>query len=97
MGIFNELKRMYLRYKNSDPYYSCEYFNKEGCNMVDGLYCNFPNCNIRLKYLGNDFVFCPDCVEYDDCLSGKFGIGCYIGKKCNECKNGKKMNKVIDV
>ena len=81
MGILKEIKQMYLRYKNSDPYYSCECFNKEGCSMVDGPYCKFPNCDIRLKHLGDDFVYCQNCKEYDDCTDTDYGKGCYKGKK----------------
>ena len=93
MGIFNKLKRIYYRIKNSDPLHNCEYCKDNWCNMVDGPFCTFPNCTIRFDYIGKEFVFCPDCVEFDDCLSGKFGLGCYNGKKCsdceNECENGK--------
>lgn len=89
MGIFNKFKRIYYRIKNSDPLHNCEYCKDNWCNMVDGPFCTFPNCNVRFDYLGKEFVFCPDCVEFDDCLSGKFGLGCYNGKKCNECENGK--------
>lgn len=89
MGIFKRLKRIYYKLKNSDPLHNCEYCNDNWCNMVDGPFCTFPNCSIRFDYLGKEFVFCPKCVEFDDCISGKFGLGCYLGKKCNECKNGK--------
>ena len=89
MGIFSELKRMYLRYKNSDPYYSCEYFKENWCNMVDGQYCHFPNCDIRLKHLGYNFTSCSDCTKNDYCTDTNYGKGCFNGNKCKECENGK--------
>ena len=87
--MLNKLKRIYYIIKNSDPLHNCEYCKENWCNMVDGPYCDFPYCNIRLKHLGKEFVFCPDCNFFDDCCSPKFGLGCYIGEKCNECENGK--------
>ena len=46
MGIFDELKRMYYRYKNNDPFYNCDYFKNESCGMIDDSYCNISNCKI---------------------------------------------------
>ena len=51
--------------------------------MVDGPYCNFPNCNIRLKYLGDNFISCSDCTKNDYCTDTNYGKGCFNGNKCN--------------
>ena len=48
---------------------------------MDGPLCDFPHCKIVHEYLNDKFVFCPDCTDFDDCISGHFGLGCYNGKK----------------
>ena len=84
MKLFNKLKRIYYRIKNSDPLHNCEYCKDKWCNMVDGPYCTFPDCTIRFDHIGKEFVFCPDCKFFDDCCSGKFGLGCHKGEKYDE-------------
>lgn len=81
--IIKRIKRFFFRLKNNDPLFNCEYHKQCGCVHVDGPLCDFPNCDIRLEHIEKDFVFCPDCIEYDDCISGHFGLGCYKGKKLN--------------
>jgi hypothetical protein len=84
--IIKRIKRFFFRLKNSDAFYHCPVWKNEGCSHVDGLICNFPNCTTLHEYMGHDFVFCPDCKDFHDCISGHFGLGCYNGKKldCNK-------------
>lgn len=37
--------------KVNDPFYSCLVHTKEGCCHVDGLLCDFPDCEILSDYL----------------------------------------------
>lgn len=78
--IIKRIKRFFFRFKNNDPLFNCEYHKQHGCVHVDGPLCDFPNCDIRLEYMGKDFVYCLDCVYFDDCCSPKFGLGCFKGK-----------------
>ena len=48
--------------------------------MVDGYHCKFPDCDIRLKYLGENFVSCSNCIKNDSCLDTNYGLGCYNGE-----------------
>lgn len=81
--IIKRIKRFFFRLKNSDPFYHCPVWKNEGCSHVDGLICNFPNCTTMHEYMEHEFVFCPDCKNFHDCISGHFGLGCYNGKKLN--------------
>lgn len=82
--IINRLKRWYWRWRNSDPIRKCPVYKNEGCSHVDGLLCNFPNCSTYHEYMGNKWLFCPDCQFFheDNCgNAGKYGLGCYNGSK----------------
>ena len=81
--IIKRIKRFFFRHKNNDPLFNCEYHKQHGCVHVDGPLCDFPNCDIRLEHVGKDFVYCPNCVYFDDCCSPKFGLGCFKGNKFN--------------
>lgn len=81
--IIKKIKRCFFKFKNNDPLYKCPVYKDKGCCHVDGPLCDFPHCNIVHEYLNDKFVFCPDCVNFDDCISGHFGFGCYNGKKLN--------------
>lgn len=78
--IINKIKRFYYRIINRDPLKKCTFHKEIGCSHVDGPLCDFPNCDIRLEHEGKDFVYCPNCVYFDDCCSSKFGLGCFKGK-----------------
>lgn len=86
MKLFNKLKRIYYKIKNSDPLHNCEYHKQHCCVLVDGPYCTFPDCSIRFDYIGKDFVYCPNCVYFDDCCSLRFGLGCFKGKNYDKEK-----------
>lgn len=81
--IIKRIKRFFFKLKNNDPLSKCEYHKQHKCVHVDGPLCDFPNCDIRFEHMRNDFVYCPDCIYFDDCISGHFGLGCYNGKKLN--------------
>lgn len=90
MNILNKIKRFYYKYKNSDPCYKCKLYLKEGCSHVDGMLCDFPNCNMLHDYLGHEWIACCECAFIDECSSNQFGLGCYNGlnkykyeKTCN--------------
>lgn len=40
--------------KENDPVYGCEVWLNEGCSHVDGLLCNYPECEILKKYRKDD-------------------------------------------
>ena len=81
MKLINKLKRIYYKIKNNDPLFNCEYHQQHFCVHVDGPLCDFQNCNIRFNHIGEDFVYCQNCVYFDECCSTKFGLGCFNGKK----------------
>lgn len=95
-NILNKLKRSYYRFKNSDPIKNCPKYLKDGCSLVDGPWCTFPDCNIIRKNMGGSFVICSECKNMEQCHSHNFGLGCEEGvfdiEKCEhsidlkECK-----------
>lgn len=86
--IVNKLKRLYWRWRNSDPVRKCPVYKNEGCSHVDGLLCNFPNCDIYHDYMGDKWTYCPDCQYIDNCgYTNKYGLGCYNG--CKIINNGR--------
>ena len=40
--------------KENDPVYGCEVWLNEGCSHVDGLLCNYPECEILKQYRKDD-------------------------------------------
>ena len=84
MNIFKKIKRLYYRWRNSDPVRYCPVFLKEGCSHVDGILCEFPRCEIYHRYMGHKFVSCISCKYIDECCSVQFGLGCYDGKENDE-------------
>ena len=42
--------------KENDPFYGCEVWLNEGCSHVDGLLCNYPECEILKKYRKDDSI-----------------------------------------
>lgn len=78
-NILYYIKKIYYKIKNKKAIVGCEYYKDCSCNLIYTKYCNFPNCNIRFDYIGKEFVYCPNCKYFDDCCSGKFGLGCYKG------------------
>ena len=44
--MFNFIKKIIDKLRSSDPVYNCPVFLNEGCAHVDGLLCDYPNCNI---------------------------------------------------
>ena len=80
-SIIKRIKKFFFKLKNNDPLFNCEYHKQCGCVHVDGPLCDFPNCDIRLAHIGNDFVYCSKCVYFGNCCLNKFGlVGCYNGK-----------------
>lgn len=83
----NRLKRWYWRWRNSDPIKNCPVYKNEGCSHVDGLLCDFPNCDIYHDYMGHKWLFCLDCKLFhtDNCgNANKYGLGCYDGHKMQD-------------
>lgn len=44
--MFNFIKKIIDKLRSSDPVYNCPVFLNEGCAHVDGMLCDYPNCNI---------------------------------------------------
>ena len=81
MNLKKKLKRWYYRFRNSDPVKNCPVYLSEGCSLVDGPFCPFPNCPVVSEYLGESFISCVECAYQDYCSSEQFGLGCYKGCK----------------
>ena len=86
MNIFKKIKRLYYRFRNSDPVKNCPVYHEQGCSHVDGMLCDFPDCRIYHEYMGHEWVGCASCEYNDSCGSHNYGLGCYEGKKINEEK-----------
>ena len=43
------IKQWINKLKANDPVYSCPVYKSEGCSHVDGLLCDFPECDIIKK------------------------------------------------
>lgn len=37
-------------YQETDPVKYCEVYKNSGCSHVDGMYCNFPDCEILIEF-----------------------------------------------
>ena len=46
-SLLKEIKSMLY---DNDPVYNCDYYKNKGCSHVDGLVCNFPNCELNEFY-----------------------------------------------
>ena len=80
MKIFKKIKRLWYRWRNSDPVHRCPVYKNDGCCHVDGPLCDFPRCSMYREYMGIKWVSCAECEYAGDCCSVKFGLGCYDGK-----------------
>ena len=80
MELVKRLKRFWYRWRNSDPVYHCPVYREEGCSHVDGMLCDFPNCQIYHEYMGHKWVGCAGCEYNEACCSKNYGLGCYDGK-----------------
>lgn len=80
MGILNKIKRIWYLWRNGDPVRKCPVFREEGCSHVDGMLCNFPECNTYHEYMGHEWCSCGVCTFFQECCSKQFGLGCYKGK-----------------
>lgn len=85
MDIVKKIKRLWYRWRNSDPIRKCPVYKAEGCAHVDGVCCPFPDCSIVHRYLGHKWVSCGVCQYQDVCCSRNFGNGCYDGKTAKSC------------
>jgi hypothetical protein len=47
----------------NDPLFSCELFKNEGCAHVDGIICNFPNCETLKEYKKKKYM--KNFIPYD--------------------------------
>lgn len=81
INMIKFIKKIYYRIKNSDPVLKCPVYKNEGCSYVDGLYCDFPNCSILHKYMGDEWISCFECIYKQDCAHRGYGLGCYNGKR----------------
>jgi hypothetical protein len=79
--IIFKLKRLFFKIKNADPYYKCPVFNKEGCSHVDGLLCNFTDCNMINKHFKDKWITCSLCMYEEQCCNKNYGFGCDKGKE----------------
>lgn len=75
--FFNWIDKCYWRFMNSDPVRNCPVYKEEGCCLVDGPLCYFPNCDIYLNKMGDDFTICSKCKKIHSCVSNNYGLGCY--------------------
>ncbi len=41
---------MFREYRENDPVKKCLVYINEGCSHVDGLLCNYPDCNIIKEF-----------------------------------------------
>lgn len=85
MRILKKIKRLWYRWRNSDPVKRCDVYLTEGCSHVDGMLCNFPDCDIYHKYMKHEWVSCGNCKYQEPCMSKNFGLGCYDGEPANPC------------
>lgn len=79
MNIIKRIKRIWHRFKNSDPIYNCPVYKNEGCAHVDGPFCVLSECNIVRKYLDNKWTSCVTCEFNYECCSKHYGLGCHNG------------------
>lgn len=79
--FFKAIKRFYYRWRNSDPVHHCTAYLDKGCSHVDGMLCDFPNCDIYKRHMGKKFVGCAGCKFNDSCCSRNYGLGCYDGEE----------------
>ena len=85
MNILKRIKRLWYRWRNSDPAMRCPVYLNDDCSHVDGMLCNFPDCDTYHKYMGHEWVGCGNCRFLQECSSLKFGLGCYDGEPANPC------------
>ena len=85
MKFAKYIKRLFYRWRNSDPAKHCPVYTEQGCAHVDGMLCNFPDCTTYHKYMGHHFVACVGCIKNSFCVSRNYGLGCYDGKLEDFC------------
>lgn len=85
MNIAGKIKRLWWRWRNSDPVSKCPVYREEGCAHVDGMLCKFPDCHIYHEHMGHTFCTCADCLLNGNCSSRNYGLGCYHGKREDFC------------
>lgn len=72
MNKVDIIKRIWHRFKNSDPIYNCPVYKNEGCAHVNGPLCVPSECNIVHKYLDNKWTGCATCeFNYECCCKYK--------------------------
>ena len=80
MNIVKRIKRIWYRWRNSDPVHKCPVYLNKGCAHVDGMLCTYPDCDLIHKYLQHNWLSCGYCCFQDQCCSRNFGLGCYDGR-----------------
>ena len=85
MKMLKTIKRLWYRWRNSDPVKNCPVYQNEGCSHVDGMLCDFPDCHIYHEYMGHNFCACSSCLLNSNCSGRNYGLGCYDGKPANSC------------
>lgn len=95
--FIEKLRRAYWHFLNSDPIRNCQVYKDEGCSLVDGPFCNFPKCSILYDYNGTEWVACCGCIYNEDCISPKYGLGCFEGKKEQEYNRDENSNLYTNI
>ena len=50
MNIVLEILFAICGYRDDDPVMYCKLYKSEGCSHVDGIFCNFPECETLIKW-----------------------------------------------
>lgn len=51
MGFGEFLKDFKFNMNEGDPLKNCALFKEKGCSHIDGMLCDFPNCEMNEKYI----------------------------------------------